>query len=54
MGVKRPGYGTGGRVVDTTVNAFDLCIPDGIIYHYDGQYMCSFSLTFTKLAHSDY
>ncbi|KIM43534.1 hypothetical protein M413DRAFT_25887 [Hebeloma cylindrosporum] len=35
VGVKRPGYGTGGRTVDTIVNAFDIRIPDGIIYHYD-------------------
>ena len=40
VGVKRPGYGTGGRTVNTIVNAFTITIPDSIICHYDGQYMC--------------
>jgi eukaryotic translation initiation factor 2C len=35
VGVKRPGYGTGGRPVNTIVNAFPVDVPDGIIYHYD-------------------
>jgi eukaryotic translation initiation factor 2C len=35
VGVARPGYGTGGRPVNTIVNAFPVDVPDGIIYHYD-------------------
>ncbi|KAF8958525.1 argonaute-like protein [Flammula alnicola] len=35
VGVRRPGYGTGGKVVNTIVNAFPVTIPDGIKYHYD-------------------
>ncbi|KJA29601.1 hypothetical protein HYPSUDRAFT_31529 [Hypholoma sublateritium FD-334 SS-4] len=35
VGVRRPGYGTGGRQVPTIVNAFPVTIPDGTIYHYD-------------------
>ncbi|KDR84292.1 hypothetical protein GALMADRAFT_111558 [Galerina marginata CBS 339.88] len=35
VGVKRPNFGTGGRPVNTIVNAFPVTVPDGIIYHYD-------------------
>jgi eukaryotic translation initiation factor 2C len=35
IGVKRPGYGTGGREVQTVVNAFPVEVPDEMIYHYD-------------------
>ncbi|KAF9480194.1 argonaute-like protein [Pholiota conissans] len=35
VGVKRPGFGTSGRIVPTVINAFSTTIPDGIIYHYD-------------------
>jgi len=35
IGIRRPGYGTGGRQVQTTVNAFPVEIPDEAIHHYD-------------------
>ncbi|PPQ94823.1 hypothetical protein CVT25_007460 [Psilocybe cyanescens] len=35
IGVRRPGFGTGGKVVNTIVNAFAVDIPDNIIHHYD-------------------
>ncbi|GLB33868.1 putative argonaute family protein [Lyophyllum shimeji] len=35
VGVKRPGYGTGGRVLPIHVNSFETSIPQGIIHHYD-------------------
>ncbi|PPQ95875.1 hypothetical protein CVT26_015567 [Gymnopilus dilepis] len=35
IGVRRPGFGTGGRQVQTIVNAFPVDIPDEMIYHYD-------------------
>lgn len=37
IGVKRPGFGTSGRPIQVTVNAFDATVTNGIIYHYDGQ-----------------
>lgn len=36
IGVKRPGFGTGGKVIQVTVNAFEAKVTDGVIYHYDG------------------
>lgn len=38
LGVKRPGFGTGGRVIQVIVNAFQTTITDNIIYQYDGQF----------------
>lgn len=35
VGVKRPGFGSGGRAIDISVNAFPVTVTDGIIYHYD-------------------
>lgn len=35
IGVRRPGFGTGGKTVNTIVNAFEITIPDNTIYHYD-------------------
>ncbi|KAJ6597530.1 argonaute-like protein [Mycena vulgaris] len=36
VGVRRPGYGSGGRLLTINVNSFTATIPDGYIYHYDG------------------
>ena len=36
VGVKRPGYGTGGRMLPIYVNSFATTIPEDIIHHYDG------------------
>lgn len=35
VGVKRPGFGTGGRTIQVTVNTFEARVTDGVIYHYD-------------------
>ncbi|KAG8703536.1 hypothetical protein FRC08_002787 [Ceratobasidium sp. 394] len=35
VGVKRPGYGKGGRSTSVLVNHFTCTIPTGTIYHYD-------------------
>ncbi|KAG6811319.1 hypothetical protein H0H92_008031, partial [Tricholoma furcatifolium] len=35
IGVKRPGYGTGGKLLPIYVNSFATTIPEGIIHHYD-------------------
>lgn len=35
VGVKRNGFGLGGRPINITVNAFPITIPEGNIYHYD-------------------
>ena len=40
IGVKRPGFGSGGRSIQVTVNAFEARVTDGIIYHYDGWFLC--------------
>lgn len=37
VGVRRPDYGTSGRPMQVFVNSFVANIPDGIIYHYDGE-----------------
>ena len=36
IGVKRPGFGTIGRIIPVTTNHFPCVIPEGIIHHYDG------------------
>ncbi len=36
IGVKRPGFGTSGRPIQVTVNAFEATVTNEIIYHYDG------------------
>ncbi|KAJ3501716.1 hypothetical protein NLJ89_g9216 [Agrocybe chaxingu] len=43
---QRPGFGTGGRTISVIVNAFATSVPDGMIYHYDGQFP-HFLKTFT-------
>ncbi|KAF5388155.1 hypothetical protein D9615_000461 [Tricholomella constricta] len=35
VGVRRPGYGIGGRSLPIFVNSFATTIPEGIIHHYD-------------------
>ncbi|THV08479.1 argonaute-like protein [Dendrothele bispora CBS 962.96] len=35
VGVRRPGYGSGGKASTIQVNSFVTTIPDGIIHHYD-------------------
>ena len=36
IGVKRPGHGTAGRVVDVFTNHFAATLDQGTIYQYDG------------------
>ena len=36
IGVKRPGHGTAGRVVDIFTNHFATTLDQGTIYHYNG------------------
>lgn len=38
VGVKRPNFGTGGREINISVNAFPVQVTDGIIYHYDSMF----------------
>jgi eukaryotic translation initiation factor 2C len=40
--VKRPDFGTGGKVCPIYVNSFVTTVPDGIIHHYDGTVLFSF------------
>lgn len=50
VGVKRPSYGTSGRIMPIFVNSFVTTIPEDIIHHYDGNVN---SLgRFSLLAHS--
>ncbi|KAG6837428.1 hypothetical protein H0H93_009522 [Arthromyces matolae] len=35
VGVRRPGYGTGGKTQEIFVNSFATTIPENIIHHYD-------------------
>ena len=42
VGVKRPDFGTGGKVCPIYVNSFVTTVPDGIIHHYDGMVLFSF------------
>ena len=37
IGVKRTAFGTAGRAVQVATNHFEVRIPQGIIYHYDGK-----------------
>ena len=41
VGVKRPSFGTSGKIMRAVVNMYRLEIPDGTIYHYDGEYFVS-------------
>jgi eukaryotic translation initiation factor 2C len=43
IGVKRPGHGTAGRLVEVFTNHFASELNQGIIYHYDGTYLSSLS-----------
>lgn len=36
VGVKRPGHGTAGRMVEIFTNHFAASLDQGMIYHYDG------------------
>lgn len=47
IGVKRPGFGTGGKSIQITVNAFEAEVTNGIIYHYDGELASSYWSLFT-------
>ncbi|KNZ81482.1 Protein argonaute-2 [Termitomyces sp. J132] len=49
VGVKRPGYGTGGRPLPIYVNSFATTIPEGIIHHYDVGKSSSNTLNFLDL-----
>ena len=40
-GVKRPGFGTGGRAITVLTNHYKINIPDTLVYHYDGTYMAT-------------
>lgn len=43
VGVKRPGHGTAGRMVEIFTNHFAAKLDQGIIYHYDGMRLSSYS-----------
>lgn len=43
VGVKRPGHGTAGRIVEIFTNHFAASLDQGIIYHYDGMRLSSYS-----------
>ena len=43
IGVKRPGYGTAGRMVEIFTNQFATELNHDIIYHYNGRHLFSFS-----------
>lgn len=36
IGVKRTGFGRGGHPTEVFTNHYEVSIPQGIIYHYDG------------------
>ncbi|KAK7695891.1 hypothetical protein QCA50_000530 [Cerrena zonata] len=36
VGVKRSGFGRGGHPTEVFTNHYEVSIPQGIIYHYDG------------------
>ncbi len=36
VGVKRSGYGTSGQGIRVQTNHFEVAIPKGLIFHYDG------------------
>lgn len=38
IGVKRTGFGRGGHHTEVYTNHYEVSIPQGIIYHYDGIY----------------
>lgn len=39
VGVRRPDFGSSGRSLPIFVNSFVTTIPDGLIYHYDGEWL---------------
>ncbi len=39
VGVRRPDFGSSGRLLPIFVNSFVTTIPDGLIYHYDGEWL---------------
>lgn len=43
VGVKRPGHGTAGRMVEIFTNHFAAELNQGIIFHYDGMRLFSYS-----------
>jgi len=43
IGVKRPGHGTSGRVVEIFTNHFATELNHDTIYHYNGTHLFSFS-----------
>ena len=43
VGVKRPGHGTAGRMVEIYTNHFAANLDQGIIHHYDGMRLSSYS-----------
>ena len=36
VGVKRTGFGRGGHATEVYTNHYEVTLPQGIIYHYDG------------------
>ncbi|EIW84641.1 argonaute-like protein [Coniophora puteana RWD-64-598 SS2] len=36
LGVKRPGYGTAGRIIHISANFYEVTVPEEHIHHYDG------------------
>lgn len=37
VGVKRPAFGAAGRAIQVITNHFEMKIPQGLIYQYDGK-----------------
>lgn len=49
VGVKRKGPGASGTAVKVYTNHFPCDIPDGIIYHYDGEWCSTVCLFATRM-----
>lgn len=41
VGVKRTAFGSSGRAIQVSTNHFEVKIPEGSIYHYDGAFLSS-------------
>lgn len=45
IGVKRPGFGVQGKVIEVNTNHFACSIPEATIHHYDGSSLSLFTIT---------
>jgi eukaryotic translation initiation factor 2C len=50
VGVKRPGFGTAGRVIKVRMNSFEATVANDVLYQYDGKVSPSEILTLLTLA----